>query len=108
MSDRRPSPFKTLLDSDTCTLIEAAEAGMRALHERVEFVAQSEIQGEFASGLPAIARVPTELPFPSSHFDVLQGFSGRLLKAEQKCRVPVELIGRGAAALSGDSAVKSK
>ena len=24
MSDRRPSPFKTLLDSDVCTLIEAA------------------------------------------------------------------------------------
>ena len=25
MSDRKPSPFKTLLDSDVCTLIEAAE-----------------------------------------------------------------------------------
>ena len=25
MSDRRPSPFKTLLDSDVCTLIEAAD-----------------------------------------------------------------------------------
>ena len=25
MSDRRPSPFKTLLDSDVCTLIQAAE-----------------------------------------------------------------------------------
>ncbi len=25
MSERRPSPFKTLLDSDVCTLIEAAE-----------------------------------------------------------------------------------
>jgi len=25
MSDRRPSPFKTLLDNDVCTLIEAAE-----------------------------------------------------------------------------------
>ena len=25
MSDRRPSPFKTLLDSDVCTLILAAE-----------------------------------------------------------------------------------
>ena len=25
MSDRRPSPFKTLLDSETCTLIQAAE-----------------------------------------------------------------------------------
>ena len=25
MSERRPSPFKTLLDTDVCTLIEAAE-----------------------------------------------------------------------------------
>ena len=25
MSERKPSPFKTLLDSDVCTLIEAAE-----------------------------------------------------------------------------------
>ena len=25
MSERRPSPFKILLDSDVCTLIEAAE-----------------------------------------------------------------------------------
>ena len=25
MSDRRPSPFKTLLDNDVCTLIQAAE-----------------------------------------------------------------------------------
>ena len=25
MSERRPSPFKTLFDSDVCTLIEAAE-----------------------------------------------------------------------------------
>ena len=25
MSERRPSPFKTLLDSEVCTLIEAAE-----------------------------------------------------------------------------------
>ena len=25
MNDRRPSPFKTLLDSEMCTLIEAAE-----------------------------------------------------------------------------------
>ena len=24
MSDRRPSPFKTLLETDVCTLIEAA------------------------------------------------------------------------------------
>jgi hydroxyacylglutathione hydrolase len=25
MSDRRPSPFKTLLDNDVCTLIEATQ-----------------------------------------------------------------------------------
>ena len=25
MSDRRPSPFKTLLENDVCTLIQAAE-----------------------------------------------------------------------------------
>ena len=25
MSERKPSPFKTLLDSDVCTLIEAAD-----------------------------------------------------------------------------------
>lgn len=25
MSERRPSPFKTLLDSEMCTLIEAAK-----------------------------------------------------------------------------------
>jgi hypothetical protein len=35
MSDRRPSPFKTLLDNEVCTLIEAAQDDVRIAIQRL-------------------------------------------------------------------------
>src|SRR6476646_351715 len=81
---------------------------MRALHKRIQLISQSEIQCKFACGLPAIAGVPAELPFASGHLDVLQSFSGRLVEAEEKCRVPVELIRRRTPIQGGNSTIEGE
>ena len=79
-----------------------------ASHQRIELVAQPDIDREVAVHLPAVASVPAELPLAASSQDVLEALVGGGVEPQQEVGVGVELVGSGTAVQSGRTAAESQ
>src|SRR5207247_6568991 len=66
----------------------------RAAHQRIELITQAEVQRELASDLPAIARVPAELPLARRHQDVLNALLHLIRGAKQERGDTIEMVRR--------------
>ena len=72
--------------------IPALDAPVFSTDQRVVFIPQTDVEGQLAAHLPAVADEPPKLPFPVRHLEQLNRFLHRCREPEQERGVGVEVV----------------